>query len=811
MTEKSKKKKKEKINIGGMSCANCAISIEKGLKNKKGVESAKVNFASDNASVEYNESELTREEIDEIIENLGYKVIDTKNNKNNTIFDIKNMSCANCARTVEKTLNKLEGVKEANVNFNTETAHINFDSKIIDETMMIQAIEKAGYKATVKKESSYEKKQKIKQKEIQKLKKKVMISAVLSFPLLLAMIFNFIGINFNLLHQPLFQLALATPVQFYIGKRFYRNAYHSLKAKSAGMDTLVAMGTSAAYFFSIYTGFIKDVAPGGSRELYFEASAILITLILFGKYLETVAKSKTSEAIKKLMNLQPKKAKIKRNGKEIEIPIEEVKIGDKVIVRPGEKIAVDGKVVEGNSTIDESMITGESMPVEKSVNDKVIGGTINKNGSITFEAISIGKDTVLANIIKIVEEAQANQPPIQRLADKVSSIFVPSVVTISIITFVLWMLINGDLNLAFVAAVSVLVISCPCALGLATPTAIMVGTGLGAKNGILIKNAASLETTYKIKKIVFDKTGTITMGKPQVTDIIPLNNISRKELLKIAGSVEQKSEHPLGETIAKKAVSDLEDLYEVKRFKAITGKGISGTVNNSKIVAGTRSFIEENNIKFTKIDKISKIENEGKTAILIAKDNNVIGIIGVADTIKENSKEAIEKIKKMGIDVFMITGDNHKTAEAIGKKVGIEKSNIFAKVLPEHKADRVKKLKRDNSIVAMVGDGINDAPALATADIGFAMGSGSDIAIESGDIALMNNNLNTIVSAIKLSGKTINKIKQNLFWAFFYNTLGIPVAALGFLSPIIAGTAMSFSSVSVVSNSLLLKRYNPEK
>ncbi len=810
--DKDKKTKREKIDIRGMSCANCAISIEKGLKSKKGVKSAKVNFASDSASIEYDKNNLSREEIDKVIENLGYKVINKKSKKEgSTDLNIKNMTCANCAITVEKTLKKLNGVKKASVNLNSETAHIEYDGTVTDENQMIKAIENVGYKASRKEVTNYEEKEREKKKEIYKLRNKVIISALLSFPLLLAMIFNFIGIDFQLLHQPWFQLILATPVQFFIGKRFYKNAYHSLKAKSAGMDTLVAMGTSAAYFFSIYTGFIKDIPAGGHRELYFEASAILITLILFGKYLEAVAKGKTSEAIKKLMNLQPRKAKVHRNNEIIEVPIEEVKVGDKVIVRPGEKIAVDGKVIEGKSTVDESMITGESMPVEKTKNDNVIGGTINKNGSITFKATGVGKDTVLANIIKIVEEAQANQPPIQRLADKVSSIFVPAVVSISIITFILWMIFNGDLNMSFIAAVSVLVISCPCALGLATPTAIMVGTGLGAKNGILIKNAESLETAHKIKKIVFDKTGTITKGKPEVTDIIPLNNFDKNEILKLAASIEQKSEHPLGETIVKKANNELGGLYKVKNFKSITGKGVSGKINNKKLVIGTKSLMKQNNIEIAKQEEIEKIEKEGKTAVLISKNDQIIGIIGIADTIKEDSKVAIEKIKKMGIEVYMITGDNQRTAEAIGNKVGIDSNNILAKVLPENKANKIKELKNDKKTVAMVGDGINDAPALATADIGFAIGSGSDIAIESGDIALMNNSLKTIVSAIKLSKKTINKIKQNLFWAFFYNTLGIPVAALGFLSPIIAGTAMSFSSVSVVSNSLLLKRYNPKK
>src|SRR6056297_3014481 len=590
--------KKENLKIAGMSCANCAISIEKGLKNKEGVKNINVNFGADSASIEYDEEKLQREEIKNVIHDLGYKLIDNESEDSGAIqLSLSGMSCNNCALSIEDTIKNLDGVNKVQVNFSSEKAYVEYNPELINPDKIIEEVNKTGYSASKISQSGYEKQEKVKKQELKNLRNKVIISAILSFPLLLAMIVNFLGIDFALLHKPLFQFLLATPVQFFIGKRFYKNAYHSLKAKTAGMDTLVAMGTSAAYFFSIYNGFIKDVPPGGHRALYFEASAILITLILFGKYLEAVAKGKTSQAIKKLMNLQPKYATVIIDGENKEIPIEKVSINDKILVKPGEKIAVDGN---GNSSVDESMITGESIPVEKKSGDKVIGGTINQNGSITFKAKKIGKDTVLSNIIRIVEEAQANQPPIQRLADKVSAIFVPSVVSIAIITFILWMILNGDLNQSFVAAVSVLVISCPCALGLATPTAIMVGTGLGAKNGILIKNGASLETAHKISSIIFDKTGTITKGKPVVTNIFTFNNVDENKLLQISASIESKSEHPLAETIVREAKKRKIDYMDFDDFKAIPGKGVKANYKKDKIFIGTADLMKDNGIDIKK-------------------------------------------------------------------------------------------------------------------------------------------------------------------------------------------------------------------
>ena len=713
------------------------------------------------------------------------------------------MSCVNCVKAVEKSLNKTEGISNSIINLTTEKASIEFDDKAVSPSQIISVIENAGYGAS----TICEENDQIKD-ESGSLKTRLIVSIILSIPLMLAMISMIFNIHAPLLHNPWFQLIFTTPIQFIIGWKFYKTAYYSLKAKSPGMDVLVALGTSSAFFFSVYNGFFRNYPAGQYPELYFEASGILITLILLGKYLEARAKGKTSEAIQKLLELQPKTARVIRNGETEDIPIELVEINDRIIVRPGEKIPVDGIILSGVSSVDESMLTGESIPAEKQKDDKVFCGTINKHGSFEFQAQGIGKDTFLANIVKVVEDAQASQPPIQRLADKISAVFVPVVVSIAILAFLGWWLVTGDVTAAFIAGVSVLVISCPCALGLATPTAIMVGTGKGAENGILIKSGASLEIAHKIDSIVIDKTGTITKGKPEVTRLINYSNFSDTEILKLSASIESKSEHPIAETIVNYAKSKQLEIYGCEDFKAFPGYGLKGKVNNKEILIGTKELMLENNIVLDVIEQDAlKLEETGKTVIYIAINGKSVALISIADTIKEDSKEAISKLQKFGIDVFMLTGDNEKTAISIGKQVGILQDNIFAKVLPENKSTKVKELQKKNKIVAMVGDGINDAPALAQADIGFAIGSGSDIAIESGDIALMNNSLNTIVTAISLSKATMKKIKQNLFWAFIYNIIGIPIAAFGFLSPIIAGAAMSFSSVSVVTNSLSLKRF----
>jgi len=698
---------------------------------------------------------------------------------------------------VEKALNKLEGVTSANVNLSTNKAVVVFPSGVLEDSQIIEAIEKAGYKAEVERDVSSDREKELREKEIKSLKRSFIISAILTLPLFSAMFFHMAG-QMNILTNGYFQWALATPVQFLIGARFYKGSYKSLRGGGANMDVLIAMGTSAAYFYSVYNIF------AGVHEYYFEASAVIITLILLGKTFEAVAKGKTSEAIKKLMGLQPKTARVLKDGEEKEIPIENLQIGDIIIVKPGEKVPVDGVIVQGSSSLDESMITGESIPVDKGEGDQVVGATINKFGSFRFEAQKIGKDTVLSQIIRLVEDAQGSKAPVQRLADKISGIFVPVVIVIALITFLAFNFIDS-FNTGLINAVAILVIACPCALGLATPTAIMVGTGKGAENGILIKSGEHLERAHKMDSIIFDKTGTITKGKPDVTDILSFGE-DRNEILRIAASVEKTSEHPLGEAIVKKAEEEGLDLSEAESFSAVPGKGLQASFEGREVLIGNRRLMNENKVDLTdKERQIEKLEREGKTAMLLAVDKKLAGIIAVADGIKETSQAAIRELQDMGLKVFMITGDNERTARAIGAQVGIE--NILADVLPEDKASEVEKLKSQGMHVGMVGDGINDAPALAAADVGFAIGTGTDVAMEAADITLMRGDLEGVVTAMRLSHRTMKTIKQNLFWAFFYNTLGIPFAALGFLNPMVAGAAMAFSSVSVVSNSLRLRNF----
>ncbi len=707
------------------------------------------------------------------------------------------MTCAACSARVEKALNKIDEVKNANVNLTMEKATIEIYDGAIEIAELIEVIERAGYKAFEENEKDEQNNEK-REKEIEHLKRLFIISAVLSVPLLSAMFFHMAGIQ-TILDNGYLQLALATLVQFIIGYRFYKGAYHSLKGGGANMDVLVALGTSAAYFYSLYN------LISGVKEYYFEASAVIITLILLGKMLEAIAKGRTSEAIKKLMNLQAKTARVIRDGKELDIPVEQVVVGDIVVVRPGEKIPVDGIVIEGNSSVDESMLTGESIPVDKKEGDEVIGATINKHGTFKFKATKIGRDTVLSQIIKLVEEAQGSKAPIQRLADKVAGIFVPTVIGIAILTFAIWYFVEGDFTNALINAVAVLVIACPCALGLATPTAIMVGTGKGAENGILIKGGEYLERAHQIDTLIFDKTGTITKGEPEVTDIISFNK-SKEDILKFAAIAEKASEHPLGQAIVKKGEESGIKLTDSEKFNAIPGHGIFAVIEGKEVYLGNRKLMKDKNINIEDIeDEIVNLESQGKTAMILSINGRAEGIIAVADTVKEHSREAIKQLKSMGIEVYMITGDNERTANAIAREVGIE--NVIAEVLPEHKAQEVQKLKAQGKKVGMVGDGINDAPALVKADIGFAIGTGTDVAIEAADITLMKGDLRDIVLAIRLSRRTMRTIKQNLFWAFFYNSIGIPLAALGFLNPMIAGAAMAFSSVSVVSNSLRLKRF----
>ncbi|MAG08464.1 heavy metal translocating P-type ATPase [Candidatus Woesearchaeota archaeon] len=723
-----------------------------------------------------------------------------------TNLQITGMHCASCATIINKSLTKAKGVKESNVNFSTNKATVLFDETQLSEEVIMKIIEDKGYKAMLSTGKDDFKKQELMQKEeIKGLRNKFILSLIFAIPaFIIGMVFMWLDIMVP--YQDYILWFLATPIQFYVGWQFYKGTWAALKNKTANMDSLVALGTSAAYLFSVYAVLFKP-----ELGQYFETSAILITLVIMGKLLEAIAKGKTSEAIKKLMGLSPKTATVIRKGKEIKIKIDDVVEGDIIIVKPGEKIPVDGNIVEGISSVDESMITGESMPVEKKKGDIVTGATINKHGSFRFKATKVGENTTLSRIVKLIEEAQGKKAPIQRFADVVSSYFVPVVIGISIITFLTWYFGFGkEIQFALITSVAVLVIACPCSLGLATPTAIMVGTGKGAKKGILIKGGDALETAHKLSSIIFDKTGTITKGVPEVTDIMPINIGSENKLLQLAASIEKNSEHPLAEAIVNKAKQEKLALKEPKAFKAIPGHGIKAKLNRIQYYFGNAKLMADNKINIKKLKaKIESLEEQGKTVMVISDKKKVQGIIAVADTIKETSKTAVNKLQDMKIFVYMITGDNKRTANAIAKQAGI--NHVFAEVLPEDKANYVKKLQKKGK-VAMVGDGINDAPALAQADIGIAMGSGTDVAMETGNIVLMRNDLLDVPRSIKLSKLTMSKIRQNMFWALFYNTLGIPLAAgvlypfTGWLlSPIIAGAAMAMSSVSVVSNSLLLK------
>ncbi|MDQ0411976.1 heavy metal translocating P-type ATPase [Mesobacillus stamsii] len=789
------------VDITGMTCASCSTRIEKILNKIDGVE-ATVNLAMESASVQYDNEKIKADEIFAKINDLGYGVRVDKMD-----LDVFGMTCAACSTRIEKVLNKMGGMKSATVNLATESATVEFNSAVLSVDQIIAKIQNLGYDA--KEKVQREAKALQKEEEIHAKKRKLLLSILLSLPLLYTMIGHSpwdTGLPMpQLLMNPWFQLLLATPVQFWIGGQFYVGAYKSLKNKSANMDVLVALGTSAAYFYSLVEA-IKTIGnPNYMPHLYFETSAVLITLILVGKLFEALAKGRTTEAISKLLNLQAKEATVIRDGEEIKIPIEDVKVNDTVLVKPGEKIPVDGKVVTGQSAVDEAMITGESIPVEKSAGDTLIGATINKNGTLTMTATKVGKDTALAGIIKVVEDAQGSKAPIQRVADQISGIFVPIVVAIALVTFLVWyfLITPGDFASSLETAIAVLVIACPCALGLATPTSIMVGTGKGAENGILFKGGEHLETTHKINAIVLDKTGTITKGKPSVTDIEIFGE--KEKVLQYLVSAEKSSEHPLAEAIVEYGSVNQIDVVQVDEFSAIPGHGIQAVIMGEKVLVGTRKLMKQTGVVFDKYeDQLEKLETDGKTAMLIAIDHEVNGIVAVADTVKDTAKTAIEELKSMGIEVYMLTGDNKRTAHAIASQVGVD--HVIAEVLPEEKANHVKELQLKGMKVAMVGDGINDAPALALADIGIAIGTGTDVAIEAADVTILGGELTLIPKAISLSKQTMRNIRQNLFWALAYNSAGIPIAALGLLAPWLAGAAMAFSSVSVVTNSLRLKR-----
>ncbi|MBQ5696432.1 MAG: copper-translocating P-type ATPase [Clostridium sp.] len=803
----------KRCKIGGMNCSACSNRVERGIKKLEGVKEANVNLTTETLTVDFDESKISFKDIEEKIENLGYKVI--KNIKTYT-YKVQGMTCAVCASRVERITKKLEGVEDSIVNLNTEKLNITIDQDLVTYADIKRVVEKAGYKLI--KEEEVRKDNKLSDKD--KLLRRLIFSCIFTIPLLIITMGHMVGMPVPNIIDPMqnpmnfaaFQIILTVPVMV-VGYKFYFIGYKNLLKLSPNMDSLIAVGTTAAFLYSLF-GMYK-IATGDdsyAMHLYFEAAVTILTLITLGKYLEAISKGKTSEAIKKLMGLSPKTATIIREEKEIIIPIDEVIVGDIILVKPGEKLPVDGTVIEGVTSIDESMLTGESIPVEKGIGSKVIGASINKTGFIKYKATKVGKDTALAQIIKLVEDAQGSKAPIAKMADIISSYFVPTVIGLAIIAAVLWVIAGQSLVFALTIFISVLVIACPCALGLATPTAIMVGTGKGAENGVLIKGGEALEITHKVDTIVFDKTGTITEGKPVVTDIIS-KEMNKEELLSIAASAEKGSEHPLGEAIIKFAEEKNIRLKEIKNFNAIPGQGIKVRIDEDVILLGNLKLMQKNSIEIGVLQEESdKLAEEGKTPMYIAINDSLEGIIAVADIVKSSSVEAIKSLHNMGIKVAMITGDNKKTADAIAKQVGID--IVLSEVLPEDKSNEIKKFQEKNKKVAMVGDGINDAPALAQADVGIAIGSGTDVAMESADIVLIKSDLMDVITAIKLSKATIRNIKQNLGWAFGYNILGIPVA-MGvlhifggpLLNPMIAAAAMSLSSVSVITNALRLKRF----
>jgi Cu+-exporting ATPase len=809
------------LKIEGMTCAACARAVERAVGKLEGISQAKVNLATEKLTVEYDENKINVETIQNAVDKAGYKAVRETVAKT---LKIEGMTCAACAKAVERAVGKLEGISQAKVNLATERLTINYEPSIIRLSDIKNAVKKAGYKAQdVESAMDSDRDNKLKAKK--SLWQRFIISLICTVPLLYISMGHMIGLPLPRFLDPMInpaafaiaQLVLTLPV-IAVGYKYYLVGFKTLLKGSPNMDSLIAIGTSAAVIYGIFAT-VQILQGDGSyaMELYFESAAVILTLITLGKYFETVSKGKTSEAIKKLMGLAPNTATIIREDRELNIAIDEVEVGDIIVVKPGEKLPVDGIVISGTTSVDESMLTGESIPVEKHAGDTVIGASINKNGSIRYRATRVGKDTTLAQIIKLVEEAQGSKAPIAKMADIISGYFVPIVIILALLAGLAWYIIGGEsVIFALTIFISVLVIACPCALGLATPTAIMVGTGKGAEHGVLIKSGEALETAHKINTVVFDKTGTITEGRPKVTDVFTADNISKEELLKISASAEKGSEHPLGEAIVDFANDMGIDTVNVTDFMAIPGHGIEVTIDENQVLLGNRKLMTERKINLENWEQISdKLADEGKTPMYIAISGKLAGIVAVADTVKESSKRAIESLHRMGIEVTMITGDNKKTAQAIARQVGIDR--VLAEVLPQDKADKVKELQSKGRKVAMVGDGINDAPALAQADIGIAIGSGTDVAMESADIVLMRSDLMDVPTAIQLSRSTIGNIKENLFWAFAYNTIGIPIA-MGILyifggpllNPMIAGAAMSLSSVSVVTNALRLKRFKPE-
>jgi len=819
--------KKITLKIQDMSCASCAQTVEKSLNKAEGVSEAQVNFAAKKAYVTFDPKQSSRDKLIEVVENSGYGV---KEEKAKTSFKVGGMTCASCSSAVEKALNKSEGVYQANVNIATEKGSVEYNPELLSKNDFREIVKNSGYELLSFED---EEKEKISEssedelsddmKKVKEAKKKMWGTWAFTIPIMLWMIPEmFFGVAWpNMQIFNLGMIVLAIPPLFVFGRKTFITAYRAVSHGSANMDVLIAMGTGAAFI----TGPAVFFTPIAN---YAGVSAMIMAFHLTGRYIEETAKGRASQAIRKLLELGAKTATIIENGQEKEISIEDVQPGDIMLVKPGEKIPTDGEIIDGQTTVDESMATGESMPVKRTEGDEVIGATVNQNGLIKVKATKVGKDTFLSQVVKMVEEAQGTKVPIQEFADKITGIFVPTVLIIAVSTFLLWLIFPealrevgfwaqsflpwvdptlGTFTLAIFATIAVLVIACPCALGLATPTALMVGSGIGAENGVLIRKGEAIQTMKDVHTIVFDKTGTITKGKPEVTDITAASNSSEQELLQLAASVEAGSEHPLGEAIVRGAKDRDIELKEINNFNSVTGKGVKAEVEGKEVLVGSRKLMESAGIDSSDFeDELQRLENEAKTAMMAAADGKMLGIVAVADALKEDSVQAIAELKKLGLETAMITGDNQRTAEAIAKEVGID--HVVAEVMPDGKVDKVKELQSEFGVIAMVGDGINDAPALTQANVGIAIGTGTDIAIESSDITLVRGDLSSVITAVKLSRATFKKIKQNLFWAFFYNLIAIPIAIMGLLHPVIAEMAMATSSISVVTNANLLRREN---